>query len=665
MKKLLGLLFALTLTLTGFTQVASRILSTQSTPQPISATNFVWVDNTPGQMNRLFVANADSLKIQWYQMKWWDDSVTALTTPMYKPLSWFPTWSEVKSKPTFSLVASTGQYNDLLGRPTLFSGSYLDLTNVPSVFPSNISNVSGLSLALSNKIDVGASIPYATLTGTPTLATVATSGLYSDLLGKPTLFSGTYADLTGKPTLFSGAYADLTGKPTLFPTDIANVSGLTTALNNKISVGASIPYSTLTGSPILATVATTGVYSDLTGLPTIPAAQVNSDWNSVSGVSQILNKPTIPTNTNQLTNGANFITASGAPVQSVNGQTGTVVLSIPAAQVQSDYTQSNTSALDYIKNKPTLGTAASTNSSDYATAAQGTLASTAVQPGTLTSTLANYVTSASLSSTLGSYVTSSALTSALGGYATTSALTSGLAGKENTIGAGTTAQYWRGDKTWQTLNTTVVPEGTNLYYTDARFDTRFATKTTTNLTEGTNLYYTDTRARASNSAGTGINYNSTTGVITNSAPDQTVTLTAGTGISVTGTYPNFTVGSTVSTPTINSGVVRTLNSNYTISSTQMATVYYTVNLSVTNPLLLGTSTATAFLEYSTNGGSTWTTANQVNNSSGVALTVSVAITTGNNIVLTGVIPANALTRIRTTTSGTSSVTYVTGQEVLN
>ncbi len=29
--------------------------------------------------------------------------------------------------------------------------------------------------------------------------------------------------------------------------------------------------------------------------PTIPAAQVNSDWNAVSGVAQILNKPTIPT----------------------------------------------------------------------------------------------------------------------------------------------------------------------------------------------------------------------------------------------------------------------------------------------------------------------------------------------------------------------------------
>lgn len=37
---------------------------------------------------------------------------------------------------------------------------------------------------------------------------------------------------------------------------------------------------------------------------------------------------------------------------------------------------------------------------------------------------------------------------------------------------------------------------------------------TTNITEGTNLYYTDARARAAVSAGTGITYSSSTGVIT-------------------------------------------------------------------------------------------------------------------------------------------------------
>lgn len=44
----------------------------------------------------------------------------------------------------------------------------------------------------------------------------------------------------------------------------------------------------------LAEVATSGDYDDLTNKPTIPAAQVNSDWNSNSGVSQILNKPWVP-----------------------------------------------------------------------------------------------------------------------------------------------------------------------------------------------------------------------------------------------------------------------------------------------------------------------------------------------------------------------------------
>lgn len=44
----------------------------------------------------------------------------------------------------------------------------------------------------------------------------------------------------------------------------------------------------------LATVATTGDYDDLINKPTIPAAQINADWDAVSGVAQILNKPTIP-----------------------------------------------------------------------------------------------------------------------------------------------------------------------------------------------------------------------------------------------------------------------------------------------------------------------------------------------------------------------------------
>ena len=52
----------------------------------------------------------------------------------------------------------------------------------------------------------------------------------------------------------------------------------------------------------------------------------------------------------------------------------------------------------------------------------------------------------------------------------------------------------RFDTAFSAKSTTNLSEGTNLYYTDARWDTRLATKTTTDLTEGTNLYYTSARA---------------------------------------------------------------------------------------------------------------------------------------------------------------------------
>jgi hypothetical protein len=55
-------------------------------------------------------------------------------------------------------------------------------------------------------------------------------------------------------------------------------------------------------------------------------------------------------------------------------------------------------------------------------------------------------------------------------------------------------------------------------------------------------------------AGTGITIGGTTTapIITNSAPDQTVVLTSGSGISITGTYPNFTIAATGSGGTVTS-----------------------------------------------------------------------------------------------------------------
>jgi hypothetical protein len=54
--------------------------------------------------------------------------------------------------------------------------------------------------------------------------------------------------------------------------------------------------------------------------------------------------------------------------------------------------------------------------------------------------------------------------------------------------------------------------------------------------------------QAALSAGTGISLASN--IVTNTAPDQTVVINAGAGIGVTGTYPNFTIANTLPAPTI-------------------------------------------------------------------------------------------------------------------
>lgn len=85
-------------------------------------------------------------------------------------------------------------------------------------------------------------------------------------------------------------------------------------------------------------------------------------------------------------------------------------------------------------------------------------------------------------------------------YYTQGRFDSAFAAKSTTNLAEGTNLYFttaRGDANFATnfatKTTTNLPEGTNLYFTNQRFDTRFSTKTTTDLAEGTNLYYTQAR----------------------------------------------------------------------------------------------------------------------------------------------------------------------------
>jgi hypothetical protein len=149
------------------------------------------------------------------------------------------------------------------------------------------------------------------------LATVATTGAYSDLSGTPTIptVDQTYNASSANAQSGVAVAGAISGKQDVI-NDLATIRSGAAAGATAVQPGD------------LATVATTGSYDDLSDKPTIPAAQVNADWNAASGVAQILNKPTLAT---VATTGA-FSDLSGKPTvdqtydgTSANAQSGVAV----------------------------------------------------------------------------------------------------------------------------------------------------------------------------------------------------------------------------------------------------------------------------------------------------------------------------------------------------
>ena len=236
----------------------------------------------------------------------------------------------------------------------------------------------------------------------------------------------------------------------------------------------------------------------------------------------------------------------------------------------------------------------------------------------------------------------------------------------------------RVDAEFATRTTDALAEGSvNLYYTPARFDARLGTKTTDNLTEGTtNQYYTSARFSSAFAAKNtdALSEGTMNRYFTNARAQGAISLTTtGSGAaSYNSGVLNIPTPVSPTAPTFNANVTRLLSNSsgstnqFTISSTQNAMVFYTITLSCVTPLLAGSSVVTVFLEYSTNGGTTWITGPNISNSQTVSLAVSIQITTPQNYVLSGAVPANALVRLRTTSSGTTpgTATFVNGFELL-
>ena len=181
--------------------------------------------------------------------------------------------SFIRNKPTLSEVALSGNYNDLINKPSIPAAQVpADWNATEGV--SRIINKPNLSVYAekSELADVATTGSYNSLTDKPTIPAAqvnsdwnANSGV-SRILNKPNL--SVYAEKSELSSVaLSGNYSDLNGKPNL---------------------------SVYAEKSELASVATSGSYNSLTDKPTIPAAQVPADWNATEGPSRILNKPNIP-----------------------------------------------------------------------------------------------------------------------------------------------------------------------------------------------------------------------------------------------------------------------------------------------------------------------------------------------------------------------------------
>lgn len=167
--------------------------------------------------------------------------------------------------------------------------------DIPDTDLSNYYTKSETDTAIQNAIG---DIDIPTL---PTLATVATSGNYNDLINKPTLFDGDYNSLENKPELFDGNYNSLENKPTI-PTDTAQLSksdiytkAETFTRQEIVDMINEINYSDINNTPTLSTVATSGNYSDLNNLPTLFSGSYTdlSDTPEIYTKSETYNKSEI------------------------------------------------------------------------------------------------------------------------------------------------------------------------------------------------------------------------------------------------------------------------------------------------------------------------------------------------------------------------------------
>jgi hypothetical protein len=218
-----------------------------------------------------------------------------------------------------------------------------------------------------NNMTGNVSINYSNLPGTPNLTVYQT------------IANNTWANLTGKPTFAnvatSGLYSDLTGLPNLNVYLLSSTAASTYQPIGNYATVSCLTWSNITGKPTFATVATSGAYSDLTGTPNLGVYLLSTTAASTYYLQ---------------TNPSGYITASCLTYSNITG-TPNLSLYLTTANAAATYLPSASFSYANLTGKPTTlagygitdGLTTSNASATYATIAS----------------LSTYLTTASAAST--------------------------------------------------------------------------------------------------------------------------------------------------------------------------------------------------------------------------------------------------------------------------
>lgn len=190
---------------------------------------------------------------------------------------------------TFSTVATSGSYNDLSNKPTIPT-----LKNVFGKVKVGSTTIEADTTQDTLELEAGSNVTLTPDSTNDKVTIAATDTTYSDFTAPTSDEAGTHGLVTAPPAKGTRNHLFLDDTGTWYALGIKTAGGVnivssSTISDGKFSLGINAATTSVDG------LMSSTDKSKLDGIASGAEVNVNADWNSSSGDSQILNKPTLGT----------------------------------------------------------------------------------------------------------------------------------------------------------------------------------------------------------------------------------------------------------------------------------------------------------------------------------------------------------------------------------